>query len=41
MIDVRALTDSDRTWSVEIGAESWSEPVVARLGELIDLLRRV
>jgi GNAT superfamily N-acetyltransferase len=36
MIEVRPLTDSDRIWSVQIGAESWSEPVVARLGELID-----
>jgi ribosomal protein S18 acetylase RimI-like enzyme len=36
MIEVRPLTESDRTWSAQMEAESWSEPVVARLGELID-----
>jgi ribosomal protein S18 acetylase RimI-like enzyme len=36
MIDVRPLTPSDQDWSVRVEAESWSEPVVARLGELID-----
>lgn len=36
MIEVRSLTDSDQAWSVRVETESWSEPVVARLGELID-----
>ena len=36
MIEVRPLTDADREWAVEVEAESWSEPVVARLGELVD-----
>ena len=36
MIDVRPLTDTDKDWSVRVETESWSEPVVARLGELID-----
>jgi len=36
MIEVRPLTDGDRTWSDRVETESWSEPVVARLGELID-----
>ena len=36
MIDVRPLTQGDRAWAVEVEAESWSTPVVARLGELVD-----
>ena len=36
MIDVRPIAASDQDWSVRVEAESWSEPVVARLGELID-----
>ncbi len=36
MVDVRPLTANDRAWTEEIEAESWSEPRVARLGELID-----
>ena len=36
MIDVRPLTESDRAWAAQLTAESWSEPVVARLGELVD-----
>ena len=36
MIDVRPLTEGDRVWAVEVEAESWSTPVVARLGELVD-----
>ena len=31
MIDVRPLTESDRSWAVQVEAES-----VARLGELVD-----
>jgi hypothetical protein len=31
MIDVRALTESDRSWAVQVEAESF-----ARLGELVD-----
>jgi ribosomal protein S18 acetylase RimI-like enzyme len=36
VIDVRPLTDEDRPWAVEIETESWGEPVVARLGEIVD-----
>ena len=36
MIDVRPLIERDRAWSVEVESESWSTPVVARLGELVD-----
>jgi ribosomal protein S18 acetylase RimI-like enzyme len=36
MIDVRPLTKDDRAWADQVEAESWSEPAVARLGELID-----
>ncbi len=36
MIDVRPLTESDRAWAVHAEADSWSQPVVARLGELVD-----
>jgi GNAT superfamily N-acetyltransferase len=36
MIDVRPLTESDRAWADQVEAESWSERVVARLGELVD-----
>ena len=39
MIEVRSLGESDRAWSVRIETESWSEPVVARLGELVDPTR--
>ena len=37
MVHVRPITEKDRAWIDEIEAESWSEPRVARLGELIDL----
>jgi ribosomal protein S18 acetylase RimI-like enzyme len=36
MIDVRPLTESDRPWALQIEADSWSQPLVARLGELVD-----
>jgi ribosomal protein S18 acetylase RimI-like enzyme len=36
MIDVQPLTKNDRAWADQLEADSWSEPVVARLGELID-----
>jgi DNA-3-methyladenine glycosylase I len=36
VISVRALTEADRPWATRVEAESWSEPVVARLGELVD-----
>ena len=36
MIDIRPITESDRAWAVQVEAESWSTPVVARLGELVD-----
>ncbi len=39
MIEVRPLTEEDRPWAVEIETDSWGEPVVARLGELVDPTR--
>ena len=36
MIDVRPLTESDQAWAVQIESDSWSQPVVARLDELVD-----
>jgi GNAT superfamily N-acetyltransferase len=36
MIEVRPLAEEDRPWAVEIETDSWGEPVVARLGELVD-----
>jgi ribosomal protein S18 acetylase RimI-like enzyme len=36
VIDIRPLSESDRAWAVQVETESWSEPVVARLGELVD-----
>ena len=36
MIEVRPLTEEDRPWADEIETDSWGEPVVARLGELVD-----
>ena len=36
MIEVRPLTEEDRPWAVETETKSWGEPVVARLGELVD-----
>jgi ribosomal protein S18 acetylase RimI-like enzyme len=36
VVDVRPLTESDRAWAVQVEAESWSTPVVARRGELVD-----
>ena len=36
MIDVRPLTEGDRAWAVQVESDSWSQPVVARLGELVD-----
>jgi GNAT superfamily N-acetyltransferase len=35
MIEVRPLAEEDRPWAVEIETDSWGEPVVARLGELV------
>jgi tRNA pseudouridine38-40 synthase len=35
-VAVRPLTDSDRAWSLQVESETWSVPVVARLGQLID-----
>jgi GNAT superfamily N-acetyltransferase len=37
VIDVQPLTAEDRSWAVETEIESWGEPVVARLGELVDV----
>ena len=36
MIDVRPLTEADRAWALQVESDAWSEPVVARLGELVD-----
>jgi ribosomal protein S18 acetylase RimI-like enzyme len=39
VIDVRPLTENDRPWALDVETESWGEPVVARLGELVDPTR--
>jgi ribosomal protein S18 acetylase RimI-like enzyme len=39
MIEIGPLTEQDRPWAREVEAESWGEPVVARLGELVDPTR--
>jgi ribosomal protein S18 acetylase RimI-like enzyme len=37
MLDgVRPLTEEDRSWAAAIEGQSWGEPGVARLGELVD-----
>ena len=36
MVDVRRLTDDDRSWAHEVERDSWGDPVVARRGELVD-----
>jgi hypothetical protein len=36
MLEVCALTEEDRAWADGVEAESWGDPVVARLGELVD-----
>ena len=36
MVDVRPLNESDRAWIAQVEAASWSTPVVARRGELVD-----
>jgi hypothetical protein len=36
MIDVRPPADDDRAWAVQVETDSWSKPVVARLGEFVD-----
>ncbi len=36
MIEIRPLGEEDRPWALEVETESWGEPVVARLGELVD-----
>jgi GNAT superfamily N-acetyltransferase len=36
MVEVRPLTEEDRPWADEVEADSWGEPRVARLGELLD-----
>jgi GNAT superfamily N-acetyltransferase len=36
MIEVRPLTEEDRPWAVELETVGWGEPLVARLGELVD-----
>jgi ribosomal protein S18 acetylase RimI-like enzyme len=37
MIETRPLGDDDRDWALQVEMASWSQPVVARLGELVDL----
>jgi ribosomal protein S18 acetylase RimI-like enzyme len=37
MVDIQPLSESDRAWAIQVETESWSEPVIARLGELVDL----
>jgi len=36
MIEVRPLADVDRDWALEVETDSWSKPVIARLGELVE-----
>ena len=36
MVTVRALTDDDRLWALEVERDSWGDAVVARRGELVD-----
>jgi GNAT superfamily N-acetyltransferase len=36
MVEIQPLTERDRAWAVQVETESWSQPVVARLGELVD-----
>ena len=36
MIDVRPLTEAERDWAIEFETQGWGEPIVARLGELVD-----
>jgi GNAT superfamily N-acetyltransferase len=36
MLEVRPLTEKDRPWADQVEADSWGEPRVARLGELLD-----
>jgi ribosomal protein S18 acetylase RimI-like enzyme len=37
--EVQPLTEKDRAWAARLEAESWGEPGVARLGELVDPTR--
>jgi GNAT superfamily N-acetyltransferase len=39
MLQVRPLTRDDRPWADRVEADSWGQPVVVRLGELIDPTR--
>jgi ribosomal protein S18 acetylase RimI-like enzyme len=39
VIDVRPITEEDRPWTLQVERDSWGEPVVARLGQLIDPTR--
>jgi ribosomal protein S18 acetylase RimI-like enzyme len=39
VVTVRPLTGRDRAWAIEVEAESWGTPAVARLGELVDPTR--
>jgi GNAT superfamily N-acetyltransferase len=36
MLEVRPLTEDDRPWADQVESDSWGEPRVARLGELLD-----
>ena len=36
MVDIQPLTESDRVWATQVETDSWSKPLVARLGELVD-----
>ena len=36
MLEVRQLSENDQAWARRVEADSWGEPVVARLGELVD-----
>lgn len=36
MLEVRPLTEDDRPWADRVEVDSWGEPRIARLGELLD-----
>jgi len=39
MVEIRPLGEEDRPWALRVETESWGEPAVARLGELVDPTR--
>jgi len=39
VVEVRPLAEGDRAWALEVETASWGQPLVARLGELVDPTR--